>query len=212
MKRSYYLLVVIIIILCSCDNKNTRQSVSNSTSKSIKSEAYLTKEKDKHCNKIDLDKILAQSQNKYLANFDNGNLDMCGYYLIDITNKINFRNFVKTQESYELDNSENIVNVYRKDSSFVKTYFNKHPRMNQLDIVCGVIYDNDLINHNFLKLGIAKDELLTNYFCKSNMLKKINSLTIWENELGDAFTSYKFLNDTLKAIEFNSSYEWINKE
>lgn len=82
----------------------------------------------------------------------------------------------------------------------------------QKDLVYGKIDDNKLINSNYVKIGMTKTQLLERIFQPSEIFNRVNRLDIYENELGESFTSYIFVNDKLEEILFNSDYEWIDKK
>ena len=86
------------------------------------------------------------------------------------------------------------------------------PDVNKSDLVCGRIRNEGIIFDQGIKIGMPKHELLTKIFNPSKTLDRVDTLEVYENELGDAWTIYVFRNDTLTEIEFDSSYDWIEKK
>ena len=130
------------------------------------------------------------------------------YDILDITTSIDFKSFDYQTETYKVMDSTFKVNHYFKDSSFVKTFDNRHPRVLNLDLVCGLIKSNNHITTNPI-IGIAKN----NFFSKYPQLKRIqskNSVTIYQDELGGFWTTYEFKSDTLHSIILSSDYDWVN--
>lgn len=160
---------------------------------------------------LDLDSILKSETNTYLVHLKNDKLSFCNYELLNIPETINYNVFSAKTETYSLEKKVQRVNVYRSDSSFVKTYFNKHPKVNRRCLVSGRIYSNKLFASPDVRIGMTKEAVLNIIFKPSALYTKINRLTIYENESGDAMTLFVFKDNKLAEIRFDSSYDWINK-
>jgi hypothetical protein len=161
--------------------------------------------------RIDLNKELEDKLNTHLITYSNGVLDLCCYQLLNITNKINFSKFSKTEEKYDSEGQIETVEVLKYGNSFLKRYYNDYPGVNRIDIVSGHIEDNELISGSTIKLGIDKSEFIETYFQPSELTKSIDTLIIYEDEMGEANTIYIFENQKLKEINFDSAYDWIDK-
>jgi hypothetical protein len=160
---------------------------------------------------IDLDSILKIEHNTLLADMQGDELNLCCYDLINLPLTITYELFSIKTETYSSESKVQRVTVYRHDSSFVKTYFNKHPQVNRLDLVSGKINSNKLFSNPDIKIGMTKDAVLNIIFKPSTLYAKINRIAIHENELGEAVTMLIFKDDKLTEIQFDSSYDWINK-
>jgi hypothetical protein len=162
--------------------------------------------------RINLDLILNQKHNDYLASVDDSVLSLCCYEILDIIKSIDFGKFNKTTEEYDLENQKKTVDVYYLEESFLKEYYNDHTEVMHKDLICGKIENNDLIINSRIQIGMNKTDLLQMIFQPTETFERINRLDIYENELGESFTSYIFENYTLKGILFDSDYDWIDKE
>jgi len=194
--------------------KVTSERVSNKTEQVTIDKPKLTESQSNKetSNKINLDKILKDKYNNYLASYEKGNLSLCSYQLFDMTDKIKYSAFKKTTEKYTPNDKEETVNVYRSDSSFVKTYFNRDVTPNRLDVVCGRILYNELFETSKVQIGMKKSDFLELFFQPSEIFTKIESVSIYEDEMGEAFTTYRFNKNILVEIDFDSSYDWIDKK
>ncbi len=215
MKYIFYISLIIIGFYSSrkADDKNTNNILSKRQI-SIENKEKISENKSTQTitSKINIDEALKDKYNTYLAFLENANLSLCSYDLFDITEKINFSAFKKTTETYTTFGDKEIVNVYRNDSSFVKTHYNSSVSPNSLNIVCGHILSNELLKPSKVKIGMKKNDFWTLFFQQSEIINQIRSITIYQDETGEAFTTYKFKNDRLIEIEFDSDYDWINKE
>lgn len=162
-------------------------------------------------NKIDLDEILNDNYNTYLASFENGDLSLCGYQLFDLTEKIKYSAFIKTTEKYTPFEKVETVNVYRKESSFVKTYFNDYITPNRTVILCGRILSNEILIPSKVKIGMKKADFLNLFFQTSEIFNQIERVSIYEDEMGEKFTTYIFSEDNLVEIKFDSDCDWVDK-
>ncbi|MDO5968593.1 hypothetical protein Q4Q35_02125 [Flavivirga aquimarina] len=163
--------------------------------------------------RIDLNEILSLDKNDYLASFSNGNLELCCYYeIIDLSESIIRSNFKKTIETYNSEDKTDTVFVYKSETSFFKEYYNHHPKVNRLDLVYGEIFDESHIDDKRVEIGQNKIKFLEQFFLPSKKMNEIKQFSISEDELGEAETIFKFEEDKLKMIIFNSSYSWINKK
>ena len=129
------------------------------------------------------------------------------YETLDITNFIDFQSFESQTETYKVMDSTFNVNYYFKDSSFIKTFKNRHPDVLNLDLVCGIIKSNIHIKSNPI-IGISTNTFLNKYPSLKGQLNQ-NSLTIYQNELGEFWTTYNFKSDTLQFITLSSNYDWV---
>ncbi len=163
-------------------------------------------------NRINLDEILKDGYNTYLASFENGDLSLCSYQLFDLTEKVKYSAFIKTTEKYNPFEKEETVIVYRKDSSFVKTYFNDYVTPNRTVILCGRILGNDLLRPSKVQIGMKKSDFLNLFFQTSKIYNQIESVSIYEDEMGEIFTSYIFTEDRLAEIKFDSDCDWVDKK
>ena len=207
------------IVFTSC---NQKKKTENTISKVVHSESKITRPNqsqtenniyEKQDVRINLDETLKDEQNDYLASLSNGVLDLCCYDLIDVSESVNYSKFTEGIEIYNsTENKTDTINLYKFKGSYLKKYFNKNPRVQKLDLVSGKITDNSILYGSTIKIGMNKNELLELIFKPSNLFKIVNQLTISENELGEAFTIYKFENEKLKEILFDSTYEWIDKD
>jgi len=163
-------------------------------------------------NRINLDEILKDSYNTYLASFENGDLSLCSYQLFDLTEKVKYSAFIKTTEKYNPFEKAETVIVYRKDSSFVKTYFNDYVTPNRTVILCGRILSNDLLRPSKVQIGMKKSDFLNLFFQTGKIYNQIESVSIYEDEMGEIFTSYIFSEDSLAEIKFDSDCDWVDKK
>ena len=162
--------------------------------------------------KLNLDSILSIDKNTYLLELKNGELSICGYEFLDMTETINYKMFAVKTETYTSENKVQSVKVYSSNKSYIKTYFNKHPEINRFDIVSGRIYSNILLTKTNIKIGMTKDSILNTLFTSSTLYSKVNQLIVYENELAEAKTILIFKDNKLTEIRFDSSYDWIRKE
>ncbi len=170
-------------------------------------------EDKKQDSRMDLDEMIADKHNEYLASLEEGNLTMFGYYgLIDISDSLHLNRFTKSSENFESEGEIQTVDVYVFDKSFLKKYFNNHPQVNQLDLVSGRILNAELINSSVIQLDMTKEDFLGVFFQTSKLFDEIDTVTIYRSEEGLAHTSYIFEDDQLSQIIFDSAYDWIDKD
>jgi len=221
MKHIVYTLIFIFFASCSqkqTDNNNktvnpdSLKISSNMTEKKVDIDTIEKIESNTSDKRINLDLILNQKHNDYLASFDDSVLSLCSYEILDVIKSIDYKKFKKTTEEYDLENQKKTVDVFYLGKSFLKKYYNDHPRIMHTDLVCGKIDNNNLIKNGTIQIGMTKYDLLKIIFQPTKAFTKINRLDIYENELGELYTSYRFVNDTLKEIVFDSDYDWIDKE
>ena len=160
---------------------------------------------------LNLDSILNIEKNTFMIDLKNGELSISGYEFIDMAGTINYKMFATKTETYTSENKVQSVKVYSSDKSYIKTYFNKHPKINRFDIVSGKIYSNKLLTKTYIKIGMTKDSVLNTLFKPSILYSKVNQLTIYEDELAEAKTMLIFKDNKLAEIRFDSSYDWIKK-
>lgn len=84
--------------------------------------------------------------------------------------------------------------------------------MNRIVLVYGEILGEKDIDDKRVEIGLNKIKFLEQFFKPSKILDKVNQFSISEDELGNTETIFKFEDDKLKVIIFNSSYDWINKK
>jgi len=162
--------------------------------------------------KVDIDSVLKTRHNDYQASFDGGTLSICCHDLLDITSNLPSKSFQRTTEDYKDDEKVKIVEVYSRDDSFYKMFYNSHPDVQKTDLVCGQIRNEGIVFDQGVRIGMPKHELLIKIFHPSKTLDRVDKLEIYENEMGEAWTIYVFRNDTLSEIEFDSNCDWIERK
>ncbi len=193
-------------------NQSDSLSVLNSVGKDTSSDEFIVNKHVDSDSRIEIKSELNEKHNDYLASFDNTELSICCYQLLDISKHIDYEKCTKTIEEYESENNIKHVDIYIFENSFLKKFYNKHPEVMHEDIVCGRIVDNNLISNSKIKIGMTKSSLLETIFQPTEFFEQISILTVYENELGESHTSYRFDNDKLVEIVFDSDYDWIDKE
>jgi hypothetical protein len=220
MKNVLFIFILILFFGCSQTKKENENNVIqsdsllelNSAEKDTLSEKLVVKKQVDNDSRIDIESVLKDKHNEYLASFKNSKLSLCCYQLLDITKHIDYSAFTKTVEKYESENTIKQVDIYRFESSFLKKFYNKHPNVMHEDLVFGRIVDNNLIPNSKIKIGMTESSLLEILFQPTDFFKQIDTLTVYENELGESHTLFIFDNDSLVEILFDSDYDWINKE
>lgn len=222
MKHIAYILILTFFVSCfqkHTDNKTKILSETDSIKKTndlivdnIENDTIEKIELDTSDKKINLDLVLNQKHNHFLASLNDSVLSLCCYEILDVVKLIDYKKLNKTTEEYDLENQKKTVDVFYLGKSFLKKYYNDHPQVMHTDLVCGRIDNNSLIKNGSIQIGMTKNDLLKITFQPTETFSKINQLDIYENELGESYTSYRFLNDTLKEIVFDSDYDWIDKE
>jgi hypothetical protein len=159
--------------------------------------------------KIDLDSLLNIKQNDHSAILKNGELSLCCYDIVKVE-ILDLAMFKKQSEKHAQDNRMQNVNVYTFEDSYFKEFYNSE--INRLDLVYGRINSDKIQLSNGLKIGMTKSELLGLIFKQSKLFDSINDLKVYENEMGDYWTNYIFKNEKLIEIQFDSSYDWIDKK
>ena len=193
-------------------NKNPVEESIVVTDKKVDSDSIKKLEANTTDKRINLDLVLNQKHNDYLASVNDSLLSLCCYEILDIIEFIDYKKFIKTSEVYDLENQKKTVDVYYSGKSFLKKYYNDHPQVMNDNLVYGRIDNNDLIRNGVIQIGMSKYDLLKIAFQPTDFFERINRLDIYENELGESFTSYRFVNDTLREVVFDSDYDWISKE
>lgn len=202
-----------------CSPKNSESSIKNIDSTIISDTINVivdevqeqTNEQVFFDKRINLDSILNEEYDYYLSSIEDSLLSIVGYNTLNIIDKIDFNKFYKSIEKYNFDNEVHQIDVFYLGTSFVKKYYNRHPDVMRTDLVCGMINNNTLINGNTIQIGMLKNDLLELVFQPTQTFDKVIQFNIYEDETGEAFTSYIFENDTLKNITFDSDYSWIEK-
>ncbi|HEY4789040.1 MAG TPA: hypothetical protein VIH57_23490 [Bacteroidales bacterium] len=159
--------------------------------------------------KIDLDSLLNVKQNDHSAILKNGELSLCCYDIVKVE-ILDLAMFKKQSEKHAQDNRMQNVNVYTFEDSYFKEFYNSE--INRLDLVYGRINSDKIQLSNGLKIGMTKSGLLGLIFKQSKLFDSINDLKVYENEMGDYWTNYIFKNEKLVEIQFDSSYDWIDKK
>ena len=162
-------------------------------------------------NRYVLEKIISDKHNGLLASLDDNCLDLCCYENLNLKPEIDFKKFEQTEEQYEIEGKIEKVNVYKFMNSIIKTHFNKHPQVMKLNIVCGRISNQEISFNKKIKLGMSKNEFLELNFKPSNLFYEIDSVVVAEDEMGEAEITFRFENEKLIEIKFDSEYDWINK-
>src|SRR5690606_19191782 len=116
-------------------------------------------------------------------------LSLCCYEIFDVLKLIDYKKFNKTTEEYDIENQKKTVDVFYLEKSFLKKYYNDHPQVKHTDLVCGRIDNNNLIKNGSIQIGMTKNDLLKITFQPTETFLKINQLDIYENELGESYTS-----------------------
>lgn len=178
------------------------------TTKEVELIEQKSKKKD---NLFDFDSLEIGIPDLYYSSFKNGELSLCCFELLnaEITD---LKIFKKSTENYELDGSMQDIDVYIYGESFIKKYYNHHPKVNHLDLVCGRIVSSNIKLSQGIKIGMSKSALMERIFKPSPSFDSVSRLTIYENEMGEKWTSYIFNKDSLTEILFDSEYDWIDKE
>ncbi|WP_319503210.1 hypothetical protein [uncultured Draconibacterium sp.] len=161
--------------------------------------------------RVNLDSLLEIETNDYLAFLVNGELTLCGYKLLHpyVTD---LEMFQENVEEYNLENEIKKVDIFVFGSSYIKLYYNDHPRVKNRDVVCGkILSDKIKLNHG-IKIGMSKVEILEKIFRPTPLFQSINRLIIYEDESGEAWTELIFKQDILKQVNYDSDYDWIDKK
>lgn len=161
--------------------------------------------------RINIDSLLQSPDNSYSARFDNGTLSLCCYDLLDITNNLPWKGFERTTEEYKVDEATIIVEAYSNRDSFYKTLYNAHPEVRKSELVCGQIGNEGIVLDKGVRIGMTKAELLTRIFNQSEMLDKVDTLNVYEDEMSEAWTTYVFNGDVLAEIRFDSYNDWVER-
>ena len=172
------------------------------------------KQKNPEPKKINLDSILKDEFNGYLAGLSEDTLSMVSYSTIDITPWINYNEFQRSIEIYTpFENQETVqtVDVYKSDSSYIKMYTYRYENIVEKNIVCGRINNSNLLKHQTIKIGMSKNSFLSIYFSNSEKFNDINCLVVYQDEMGEGWTKYEFDQGALSKISFESVNEWVKR-
>lgn len=213
----YILPFVLSILLFACNSPQEKKEVAGeiyadtiSQQEEVHPEALIKEASIPKPQKIDLDSALVDDLDEYLIEFEEGTLDICCYDLLDI--RLNYNFFQKSIEVYESEGKKEEVEVYQGGKSFFKTYYNAHPKVMENKLISGSLLDNKAFANPEIQIGMPKTQFLEIIFASSPVFEQVNQLDIYENELGEAYTSYIFEADSLSEIQFHSDYDWIKKE
>ncbi len=218
---SILLLIILNLSSCKIDKKKTEsnkinESESQSEVENIEQNTYVSDTKKESIiisdDRLNLDEILSSDINDYIASFSDGALSMCCYdEIIDLSESIIRSNFEKDIEIYNPEGNIDTVFVYKSKKSFFKEYYNNHPKVDRMNLVYGEILDEKDLDDKRAEIGLSKIKFLQQFFNPTEVLNEVKQFSISEDELGEAETIFKFEDDKLKVIIFNSSYDWINK-
>ena len=207
---NYLFLLTFIFFACKPEKKTPPKKIKPTLTVTTEKVQPKAIEQD---HRIDLDLILSIGNNDYEAIFDNGHLQLCCYS--DFTDPHEALPHLKYKKSFELytnDNTIDTVWVYQSKHSYFKTYHNRHPEVNSVHLVAGVINANEDIDLEKVRIGMNKLVFLEQFFKPTALLNEIKKLTVIESELGEAQMTFKFENYQLKTIIFDSDYDWIDKQ
>ncbi len=201
------LLVLSAFILISCSQRKDKSKVISieSSSRVSKKEPIKSQPEEIVDNRIDLSEILKDEYNTYLATLENNSLDMVSYQVIDISIWIDYSKFEKSIEKVDNYGDTISVNVYRHNDSYLKV-------LGSDTLICGRIKDKGLLRIPTVKLGMSQYKFMSKYFKDSDTLNEINSWVVYENELGEAWTTYRFQDSQLIEITFDCFNETIKRE
>ncbi len=194
-------------ILISCSQRKDKSKVISieSSSRVSKKEPIKSQPEEIVDNRIDLSEILKDEYNTYLATLENNSLDMVSYQVIDISIWIDYSKFEKSIEKVDNYGDTISVNVYRHNDSYLKV-------LGSDTLICGRIKDKGLLRIPTVKLGMSQYKFMSKYFKDSDTLNEINSWVVYENELGEAWTTYRFQDSQLIEITFDCFNETIKRE
>ena len=208
--KHFSILLLIILNLSSCktDKKQTESNKRNDSESQNEVESIIISD-----DRLDLDEILSSDENDYITSFTDGTLSMCCYdEIIDLSESLIRSNFKKEIETYNSEDKIDTVFVYKSKKSFFKEYYNNHPKVDRMNLVYGEILDEKDLDDKRAEIGLSKIKFLQQFFKPTEILNELEQFSISEDELGEAETIFKFEDDKLKVIIFNSSYDWINKK
>jgi hypothetical protein len=109
--------------------------------------------------------------------------------------------------TYETEGESKTI-VFSKNKNMVRLVKWKSEYSDRFDLFLGKgqLTDPDLILKKGIKIGITKTEFIHRYFqFADSTIKKINQISVCQDERGDSYTKYIFENDTLSRIKFG---EW----
>ena len=219
MKNIFYLSALIILLSCSQTRKKDNVSEgSGSTTEKTDSQSIRDPDlTDKTVSnsityeeKLTIDSLLLARDNEYLLSYKTGELILCCYDILE-SDILNLNIFKKTVEEYNEEDGIKKVDVYEYGNSYIKQFYNSHPQVDRLDLVCGDLFSDKIELSNGIRIGMTKADLLGKLFQKSAFFDSVRIMTVYENEIGDYWTSYIFKNNKLAEIKFDSSYDWIDK-
>lgn len=166
---------------------------------------------DNNDKRLDFDLLLNDSQNQYLLTLKDNEIQICYGWQFDIHVQ-DYKIFTKQIEEYNDESGNHKVDVYVYHDSFIKEYFNKHPEVNRLDLVCGKILTNEIKLTQNIQIGMDKSKVFEKIFKPSDKFKNVSRLTIYEDERGESWVTLDFKDNKLIGVLFDSDYDWIDKE
>ena len=150
--------------------------------------------------KIDLDSALVDEFDDHLTDFREGVLGLCCYDGLEV--HLNYDYFEKSTEKFEVNGQQKVLEIYQAGESILKRYYNDHPKVMDWNLE-GRITDNEAIINGNIRIGMAKTALLDQLFAPNPRFEEIKQLDIYEDEMGDKLTSFRFEGDSLKEILFD---------
>jgi hypothetical protein len=174
---------------------------------------------------LDLDKIINKgpvNSYHYFASLKNDVLEIVDMD-IELENpfgNLGEKNLLKeypflnvSNETYTIEkNRKGTVKKYSFNKSFIKTYYNDHPSVKNLDLVCGTITDTIFILYTGIRIGMTKKTFFKTFFKLTRYINDINKVIVYCDGQGDQWATYIFAGNKLKEISFNSCYTWIKKD
>ncbi len=161
--------------------------------------------------RLDLDLLLNDSLNQHILTLKNNEIQICYGLQFDLHIQ-DYKLFTKQIEEYNDEFGNHKVDVYVYHDSFFKEYFNNHPNVNRLDLVCGKILTNDIKLTQGIQIGMDKSKILEKIFKPSDRFKSVSKLTIYKDESGESWVTLNFMDNKLIEVLFDSDYDWIDKE
>ncbi len=160
--------------------------------------------------RLDLDLLQNDSQNQYLLTLKDNEIQICYGWQFDVHVQ-DYKLFTKRIEEYNDEYGNHKVDVYVYHDSFLKEYFNNHPEVNRLDLVCGKILTNEIKLTQGIQIGMDKSKILEKIFKPSDKFDTVSRLTIYEDERGESWVTLDFKDNKLVGVLFDSDYDWIDK-
>lgn len=161
---------------------------------------------DNNDKQLDLELLLNDSPNQYLLTLKDNEIQICYGWQFDIHVQ-DYKLFTKQIEEYNDEFGNHKVDVYVYQDSFFKEYFNSHPDVNHLDLVCGRIVTDGIKLTQGIRIGMDKSTVLEKIFKPSERFETISRLTIYKDELGESCVRLDFEDHKLVEVSFDSDYD-----